>query len=50
MQQAGAKMVGVIEREGSIYSTEGIDADKLEKFKALKGSIINFPGSETFKD
>jgi len=50
MVENGAKLIGVVDVEGSIYDPNGIDPNKLLAFKRTKGTILNFPGCETFKD
>lgn len=37
--RAGAKCIGVIERDGSIYNPQGIDPEKLEQYKLKHGTI-----------
>lgn len=44
MIEGGAKLIGVAEMEGSIYSEEGIDLIELIKFRKETGSIIGFEG------
>lgn len=44
------KIIGVAEREGSIYCEKGIDVDKLLNFRKETGSILGFPGSTTLPD
>ncbi|MBX2817342.1 MAG: Glu/Leu/Phe/Val dehydrogenase [Saprospiraceae bacterium] len=39
------KIISVAEYEGAIYSEEGIDIEKLSKFRKRTGSILNFPGT-----
>ncbi|MFN1835618.1 Glu/Leu/Phe/Val family dehydrogenase [Balneola sp. MJW-20] len=46
LTEAGAKMVGVAEMEGSIYDEDGIDLEKLVQFRKETGSIIGFGGSK----
>ena len=47
--EAGAKLIGVAEFDGSIYNPEGIDPDELLKHRqSNQNSIRNFPGSETY--
>lgn len=41
----GAKVIGVIELEGTIFDENGLDIKKLLKFRKSKGTIIGFPGS-----
>lgn len=45
-QEGDAKIIGIAEREGSIYSANGIDVEKLMAFRKETGSIIGFPGTE----
>ena len=47
--EGGAIIVGVSEREGTIYNKEGIDIVKLLRYRKEKGSIIGFPESTTIK-
>ena len=44
-QEGDVKVIGVAEREGSIYDPKGIDIEKLIAFRAETGSIMGFPGS-----
>jgi glutamate dehydrogenase (NAD(P)+) len=50
MTEAGAKLVGVAEIEGSIYDANGIDLPKLMAFREKTGSIIGFGSSEEIKE
>jgi glutamate dehydrogenase (NAD(P)+) len=45
-KEGDVKIIGVSEREGSIYSAAGIDVEKLLAFRRETGSIVGFPGSE----
>jgi glutamate dehydrogenase (NAD(P)+) len=45
--EGDVKIVGVSEIEGSIYNPEGIDIDKLVRFRKETGSIIGYPDSKT---
>lgn len=47
--EGGAVIVGVSEMEGTIYAKDGMDIDKLLKFRKDTGSIIGFPGSTEIK-
>ena len=47
-QQAGAIIVGLAEFEGSIYSDEGLDVDKVWAHRVKTGSILDFPGAKNF--
>ncbi len=46
-QEGDVRIIGVAEREGSIYSEKGIDVEKLLAFRKETGSIIGFPGTTT---
>ncbi len=47
MVEAGAKMVGVAEIDGSIYSEKGIDLQQLMEYKSETGGVIGFDGTKT---
>ena len=46
----GAKLIGVVGRDGSIYNLEGINPQELFEFKASKKSILGFPKAESYND
>lgn len=48
-QDAGAIVVGLAEYEGSIWSNEGLDVDKVFQHRKATGSILNFPGANNFE-
>jgi glutamate dehydrogenase (NAD(P)+) len=48
-REGGVKVIGVSELEGTIYKEDGIDINKLYKFRKETGSILNFPGSKTLE-
>lgn len=50
LTQAGAKLVGVAELEGSIYNPKGIDLNKLVSFRKETGSIIGFENTVEIKN
>jgi glutamate dehydrogenase (NAD(P)+) len=50
MTEAGAKLVGVAEREGSIYKKDGIDLEQLMAFRNETGSIMDFEGATNLPD
>jgi len=50
MIEGGAKLVGVAEKEGSIYNEKGISLEKLFDFRRETGSIIGFEGSEELEN
>ena len=47
-QQAGAKIVGLAEYEGSIWSDEGLDINAVVAHRKNTGSIQHFEGSTNF--
>ncbi len=48
-QQAGAKIVGIAEYEGGIWSDEGLDVDAVVAHRKKNGSILNFKGATNFE-
>jgi glutamate dehydrogenase (NAD(P)+) len=50
MSEHGAILIGVAERDGSIYSDKGIDPDQLLEWLKEKGSVLGFPGATSSKD
>ena len=50
--EAGAKLVGVAEWDGSIYNENGINPDELLEYKERNKhrTVKGYPGSETFLD
>ncbi len=47
-QDAGAKIVGLAEYEGSICNENGLDVDEVFNHRKKTGSILNFPGATNF--
>lgn len=47
---SGGKLIGVIERDGSIYNSKGIDPDQLLTHRLSKNTIRKFRDCETFED
>jgi glutamate dehydrogenase (NAD(P)+) len=43
----GAKIIGIAEKDGAIFSKEGINIIELEKYKQDKNTILGFPNTET---
>lgn len=52
LHEAGAKLIGVLEHDCSIYSKDGINPSDLMSFKltSRRKSIKSYPGAETFLD
>ncbi|MCB1007610.1 MAG: Glu/Leu/Phe/Val dehydrogenase [Acidobacteria bacterium] len=48
--EAGAKLVGLAEREGSIANPNGLDLDRVMAHRAETGSILGFPDAEDLPD
>lgn len=47
LHREGAKLIGVIEKDGSIINREeGIDPKQLEDYKLANHSIVGFPGAQ----
>ena len=42
-QDAGAKIIGLAEYEGAIWSNDGLDVDAVFQHRKKTGSILNFP-------
>lgn len=47
-QDAGAKVIGLAEYEGAIWSDKGLDIDAVFNHRKNTGSILNFPGATNF--
>lgn len=49
LTEAGAKLVGIAEIDGSIYSEDGIDLIKLMEYKTETGGIVGYGGTKTLE-
>ncbi|KAK2159990.1 hypothetical protein LSH36_142g04066 [Paralvinella palmiformis] len=49
LHRAGARCIGVMEKEGSIYNSAGINPRDLEDYVIDNGSIMGFPGAEVYQ-
>ncbi|GLR16291.1 Glu/Leu/Phe/Val family dehydrogenase [Portibacter lacus] len=48
--EGGAVIVGVSEIEGTIYNKDGMDIDKVLRYRKEHGTMIGFPGSTKLED
>jgi glutamate dehydrogenase (NAD(P)+) len=49
-QEAGAKIVGLAEYEGAIWSNDGLDLNAVVEHRKQNRSILNFPGATNFEN
>lgn len=49
-QEAGAKLVGLIEYDGAIYDENGLDLHAVQAHRQKSGGIVNYPGAISFAD
>ncbi|WDF68739.1 Glu/Leu/Phe/Val dehydrogenase [Sphingobacterium oryzagri] len=49
-QEAGAKLVGLIEFDGAIYNEDGLDLQAVQAHRQATGGILNFPGATNFSN
>lgn len=49
-QEAGAKIVCLIEFNGAIYDENGLDVDLVQAHRKSTGGILNYPGAINFSD
>ena len=47
-QEAGAKIVGLSEHDGAIWSDKGLDVEAVFQNRRKTGTILNFPGANNF--
>ncbi|MCB1212320.1 MAG: Glu/Leu/Phe/Val dehydrogenase, partial [Verrucomicrobiales bacterium] len=49
LQNEGQAIItGIIEREGGIYNTNGLNVDAVFNHRKAEGTILNFPGAQNF--
>lgn len=49
-QEAGAKLVSLIEYNGAIYDENGLDVDQVQAHRQKTGGILNYPGAINFSN
>jgi len=49
LHRAGARCVGIKEKDGEIYNKEGINPRELEDWVIDNGSIVGFPGAKAYE-
>jgi glutamate dehydrogenase (NAD(P)+) len=50
LQEGGAVLVGLAEREGAIHDPKGLDLDKVVQHRTQTGSILGYPGAADIVD
>ena len=50
LMEADARVIGIIERNGGIYDSEGFDVEKVTMYRAETGSIRGYPGAELIEN
>src|ERR1700758_2877103 len=46
MAEAGYKVIGIVEVDGSLYNKNGLDVDALSEYRQRNGTVLGFPGAE----
>lgn len=49
LHRAGAKCIGIIEHDGSIFNENGIDPKDLEDYRVTNGTIVGYPGAKKYE-
>ncbi len=45
-KETGAKIVAVSDSKGGIFAPDGLDVEKVKKFKEENGTVVGYPGTE----
>jgi len=45
LQEGGARIIAIAEREGAIHNPDGLDVKAVRDFRTEQGSLLGFPGS-----
>ncbi|TKV70796.1 Glu/Leu/Phe/Val dehydrogenase [Rhizobium sp. AU243] len=46
----GAKVIGIVERDGYIFSFDGLAVEEVKQFQLARGTILGFPGATSVED
>ncbi|XP_022648591.1 glutamate dehydrogenase, mitochondrial-like isoform X2 [Varroa destructor] len=49
LTRAGGRCIGIQEVDGAIFNPNGIDPKEIEDWKIANGTIMGFPGAETYQ-
>lgn len=49
LHRAGAKVIGIIEVDGSIYNPDGIHPREIEDYKIDNGTIVGYPSAKAYE-
>lgn len=50
LQEAGAKIIGIAEKEGGIYNDEGLDVKSVFEFRKEQGSLMKYPNTKAIEN
>jgi glutamate dehydrogenase (NAD(P)+) len=50
LHEGGAVIVGIAEREGGLYATDGLDPEAVWNHRKATGSILQYPGATSITD
>ena len=50
VKEEGARVIAIGEYNGWLHNADGINLDELDEYRAEHGTMLNFPGAQTFGD